>query len=194
MPRTSTATRRPWLDSLGRAGECLLLGACWFLFALPVVTAFAAPAAALVVVDGWARGEEPPLIRTFTAGLGRRTLRSLAPGGAFLGTVALLLLDARLAAAGLPGGRVVEAGSLLLGAALIGCTAIAAVVHTIHGGDWWPCWRRALRDCARRPALLPAVTATLAVAAVLVAVFPVLALLAAGPVVLAVYALYATHR
>jgi uncharacterized membrane protein YesL len=172
------------------AAECALLGICWLVCALPVVTAGAATSAAADVVCGWADQREPPLLRTFATALRRQTTPLLLPQLAFAAAAAALILEIRVALAGLPAGQLVAAGLATLAAILAASFALMFPVHAMHGGSWWASWRRAAAALRTRPLLLPGVALAVAVPAILAWIFPPLALIAAGPAAFAITAAY----
>lgn len=189
-PAGAPARRDARIDSLRRAAECALLGAVWFAFSLPLVTAGAAWSAVADVCAAWARGEEPSLLRTFAA----RVRRDLA-GGLVLQLAAAALvvvpyLEIRIALAGhLPGARVESAA---LG--LVGCWLLVVVLLAFPARATGLAWPAAVRDAARvvrtRPWVVPTAAAALMAAALLVYAVPPLAAVMAGPLG---YALSATY-
>ncbi|MGW0709416.1 hypothetical protein ACWD4G_26260 [Streptomyces sp. NPDC002643] len=170
--------RRSWFPLFA---DCLLLGVFLILCSLPVLTAFPAFVAGCAVLREQARGGPGVTPAILLAAL-RRVLRSgravwLVPTG----VLALLWLDAMALEARGPGmGFPVAAASSLVAALGLRCAA-----GWREGTAWRAVVASAFRSMPQQP-LVPVLLAGSAVAAAaLVAMSPVLLLVALGPLALA---------
>ncbi|MGY0487714.1 hypothetical protein [Streptomyces sp. WG-D5] len=152
--RADRAKRRPAVESRRRIGftvfaECLLTGVWIALASIPLVTAPAAFAAGArhlrrhltQQAGGW---------REFVADVRAAARRGWLVGLAGAAAGFAVVVDVRVARAGLPGGQLAAAVGVF---ALIG----AAVVVLRAAAVWQPdrSWRALLRDAARRTARTP---------------------------------------
>lgn len=169
--------------------EVLATGVLCTLASLPVVTAPTAFAVGCRLLREAAADGMPVTTGRYAAALrGHGPGRTLRAGLAFLAPAALLLLDALVTGAGLPGAGLVRGLLAVVGAAalLVGLRA-AADPALVAGG-----WRRALAEAADRAVRDPRGTALLAAAVGLTGAIawmsPPLALLAPGALAFAVTA------
>jgi len=184
--RSATA-RTNWRAGLGDFSDCLLTGLLVALASVPVVTAAPAFAAGCRALDRARHGIGRPLWTTFWADF-RQTGRGGVAFG-LLGLLAAVFLAVDLEVAReMPGAGVLRPALwLLAAAALVVAVRTCEVVAT---GE--PSWRRAVVTAVRETVAAPGnalLTATaLAASAVLVWMLPILALVVAGPLALAVVA------
>ncbi|MFB6672049.1 hypothetical protein ACFCWG_06530 [Streptomyces sp. NPDC056390] len=170
--------RYPWFHLLA---ECLLLGVLLLVCSLPVVTAFPALVAGCTVLRKQARGG-PGVSPSSLLGALRTVLRSgpavwLVPTG----MLALLWLDAVALEAHGPG----------MGVPLVAASAIAAAVLLRCASGWreGTPWRvvavTAFRAMPDQPLVLVLLAGAAVAIAALLAMSPVLVLVALGPLALA---------
>ena len=168
--------------------DCLLVGVCTALAAVPVVTGYAALVAACATVRDRVVDDRPAGPRTYLRHL--RDLVRARPVGLLVvpaAVAAVLALDALAVASGVPGAGV-------LAVPLVGCVAAAVVVGLRAAARWRPAdsvgvvvpaaARRATDDVRGSALLLLAGAA----AAAIVVVVPVTVLLIGGPLALAAVA------
>ncbi len=170
-----------------RAADCAAVGLLWTLFSLPVVTAGAAWLAASQIFTGWARDDEPPLVRTFVTAVRGEVRVGLALAGSVFGAIAVAYLDARFAvAAHVPAARLETLAVIALAAVAVALLLLAAA-HRARYATEWRVSLRAAGDLARaQPWSVPVVVLALITAAALVLVVPAFILFIAGPAAFAV--------
>ncbi|MDT4986031.1 MAG: hypothetical protein QOI74_125 [Micromonosporaceae bacterium] len=184
--RASGVARTRALSTVTRLSDCLLLGVCCAVAAVGVVTAGPGLAAAATVVRGWAADEQPPLVATFVTAIRRHTVGLLGPQLALLGMLLVGWLDLAAAGGGLPGGGAVRVFVGLTLAVAVASYLAMFGIWAAHGGSWWSAWARSATLCVRRPWLPVALTAVLAIGALLVSVAPPTVVVIGGPLALAV--------
>jgi hypothetical protein len=165
--------------------DVLVLGLATTVAALPLLTAPAAMSTACVVLERRVHHDEPATVAHYAATL-RARLRpgDLLAGAAALGGVALLLLNAAITGAGLPGAAVIRPAL-----ALAGVFAVVVLLRACARPESLTSWRRALPaaadDALRHAGGSAVLLLAVATAAACAWAFPPLALLVAGPLALA---------
>ena len=177
-------------DTARRASECALLGAVWLLFSLPVVTSGAAWIAVARVCTAWARDVEPPLLRTFAATVRRRFGTGLVLQLLAVGVTAVPYLELRAALAARLPGAPLEAAALGVFAAGGLAVMLLAVPAAATGLSAGAALRAALALLRRAPWAGVAAVGALVAGAAIVYLLPVLAVVMAGPVGLAITAVW----
>jgi hypothetical protein len=168
------APARDWRDTVSAASDLALLGIVTTLAALPVVTAGAVLGTASAAVHEWCSAERMPDPGTNL----RRLRQGLLPGiGVVLATVAavvLLGLDLAAVRSGVaPGGLpllITTFTVILAGAGYAGLTVVE--VGRSDGLGWLAAARRAYRTSVARPFVPLTLGGLVAVAGLLVLVFP----------------------
>ncbi|TDC26684.1 DUF624 domain-containing protein [Streptomyces sp. 8K308] len=159
----------PLARLLTRLADLVAAGLLWTVASLPLVTLPAATTGLCAVADGWARGESPPVLRTFWEAFRHRPARGLAVGGALAAGALVAVVDVSFAlgADGAPLRTAVLATAAVpaLATALAGAFAFPLLARTDDAPR--PLLRNAVLLAAGNPPLTVAVWATLAVAAVL---------------------------
>jgi uncharacterized membrane protein YesL len=182
---TTTVATRP--SVIGTLSDTLLLGAAVTVASLGVVTAGPALAAAATVVRGWETGDERPLTSTIIATVRARTRPLLLPQAVLLLILGLVWIDIVVATGtGLPGATVVRAVIAVVGGFAVASYLAMFAVHARDGGTWWSAWVAAARLCVRRPGLPIALVLVTGIAALIVTAAPPVAVVIAGPLMLAV--------
>ncbi|MFJ1750662.1 hypothetical protein ACIOJD_31150 [Streptomyces sp. NPDC088116] len=173
--------------------DVLSVGVVTAVSCLPLVTVPAALSTACAVLRGAGEGRPATAVRYFA--LLRRRLRpgDLAAGLVALAGVLLLMADAALAGAGLPGARV-----FAVAAAVIGAYALAVGARSCGRPesltDWRQALRHAARDTTRDPGGSGLVLLALAAAVLCAWTMVPLAFVAPGPLALALTAVDVRHR
>ncbi|MFK4183971.1 hypothetical protein ACI2L4_08125 [Streptomyces sparsogenes] len=165
--------------------DVLLLGLATTVACLPVLTAPAAMSTACAVLDRRVRHD-----RTITVGGYVRALRArlrtgdLAAGAAVVAGGALLLFNALVAGAGLPGAAVFRP-ALLAAGALLAVVLLRACARPESATSWREAVRAAAYETVRAPRGDAVLLLAVATAAVCAWAYPPLALLVPGPLALA---------
>ncbi len=153
-------------------------------------TAGATLAAATAAVDRICRTRTLPSVRETLRTAGRGALSGLAAIGAATAALVLVGFDLRLLlAGGIPGGMPAVVALAVVGAGLIAILAVTLVRVGQTGGTGWLAGARwSLRLLRRRPSIVPAVLATVALPAVLAVAVPVIAVVLPGFVLFGLHA------
>lgn len=188
--RALASRRLDRMESLRRASECAVLGALWFVFAVPLVTAGAAWCAAAEICNEWAAGKEPPLFRTFAAATRRNLGRGVLLATVLAVAAAVPYFEERVAAVS----RIPGAGAERVGLSVVSMCCIALVLLAVGGQasgsrPWYGMLAEVAGRAWSRPWVVP--TAVLAVGAgvVLIYAIPPLLVFMAGPMGYALSAL-----
>ncbi|WP_062217871.1 DUF624 domain-containing protein [Streptomyces sp. NBRC 109706] len=179
----------PLVRGLTRLADLVAAGLLWTLAALPLLTLPAATTGLCAVADGWARGQSPPVWRTFVDAFRHRFVRGATVGGVLASGAALAVTDLAfgLHADGAPLRLAVLTAGVALAVAVLLAGVFAFPLLALTDDPAIPLLRNAaLLACAHPLCALATCVTTAAVAAVSLAAPALLPLaVAAGAAVVA---------
>lgn len=174
-----------------RASECALLGALWFIFSIPIVTAGAAWCAVAEICRDWAHGHEPPLLPTFAKAVRRNLGRGLLLEAVLAVLVGLAYFESRVTVlAGLPAAGAERIALTALSACAVALALLSVEAQADCRRSWLSLVPQLANVVLQRPWVVPASIGSLGAAAALVYLMPPLAVFMAGPAGYAMSAIY----